>query len=121
MASVGGVTVEILRGNIAPQTQRVDTWHIPGRTGIGAQLMGLNQSSFSYQCILIAAQASVEGRLASLSALQGTIISVTDDFGETRANLHEIQVAVERYMTDNDTYPWFLLGGDRSGWLNCSS
>ncbi len=37
---------------------------------------------------------------------------------ETRANLHEIQVAVERYMTDNDTYPWFLLGGDQSGWLN---
>lgn len=35
---------------------------------------------------------------------------------ETKSNLHEIQVAVERYMTDNDTYPWFLLGGDSRGW-----
>ncbi|MCX6644834.1 MAG: type II secretion system protein [bacterium] len=35
---------------------------------------------------------------------------------ETKSNLHEIQVAIERYMADNDTYPWFLLGGDQTGW-----
>jgi hypothetical protein len=31
---------------------------------------------------------------------------------EARAGLHEIQVAVERYATDNKTYPPFLYGGD---------
>ncbi len=37
---------------------------------------------------------------------------------EVKANLHTIQIALERYMTDNSEYPHFLLGGDVDGWLN---
>jgi type II secretion system protein G len=36
---------------------------------------------------------------------------------EAKANLHTIQIAVERYNTDNKEYPPFLLGGDSDGWL----
>ena len=32
--------------------------------------------------------------------------------GEAKSNAHAIQVAVERYATDNGTYPSFLYGGD---------
>ena len=35
---------------------------------------------------------------------------------ETKSNLHTVQEAVERYFTDQGTYPDFLLGGDLSGW-----
>ena len=31
---------------------------------------------------------------------------------ETKSNLHTVQEAVERYFTDQGTYPDFLLGGD---------
>ena len=64
MASVGGVTVEILRGNVTPQMQRVRTWFVPGMNGIGAQQIGINQSAVSYSCILYGASGSVESRLA---------------------------------------------------------
>lgn len=36
---------------------------------------------------------------------------------ETKANLHTIQIALERYATDHSgTYPPFILGGDVRGW-----
>lgn len=40
---------------------------------------------------------------------------------EVKANCHTIQVALERYMTDNNEYPHYLLGGDIDGWLNWHS
>lgn len=36
---------------------------------------------------------------------------------EAKANLHTIQIAVERYQTDHHEYPPYLLGGDSDGWL----
>lgn len=36
---------------------------------------------------------------------------------EAKANLHTIQIAVERYNTDHHEYPPYLLGGDSDGWL----
>ncbi|MFH1676048.1 MAG: type II secretion system protein [bacterium] len=37
---------------------------------------------------------------------------------EVKANLHTIQIALERYMVDNGEYPDLLIGGDIEGWLN---
>lgn len=37
---------------------------------------------------------------------------------EVKSNCHTIQIALERYMTDNNEYPHYLLGGDIDGWLN---
>jgi hypothetical protein len=83
MATVNGVTVEILRGGQAPLTQSVDVWAVAGRSGTGAQLMGSNTSSFRYTAILYGAAANVQARLNALSAAQGTIGSIADDFGDT--------------------------------------
>ena len=35
---------------------------------------------------------------------------------ELKANCHTIQIALERYRTDNNEYPAYLLGGDIPGW-----
>lgn len=40
---------------------------------------------------------------------------------EVKANLHTIQIALERYATDNNEYPNFLIGGDVEGWLHWHS
>lgn len=40
---------------------------------------------------------------------------------EVKANCHTIQISLERYMTDNNEYPHYLLGGDIEGWLNWHS
>jgi prepilin-type N-terminal cleavage/methylation domain-containing protein len=40
---------------------------------------------------------------------------------EVKANCHTIQISLERYMTDTNEYPHYLLGGDIDGWLNWHS
>jgi prepilin-type N-terminal cleavage/methylation domain-containing protein len=35
---------------------------------------------------------------------------------EAKANLHMLQIAIERYAVDNGEYPRYLLGGDTQGW-----
>ncbi len=35
---------------------------------------------------------------------------------QVKSNIHTIQIALERYMTDNGQYPAYLLGGDIEGW-----
>ena len=35
---------------------------------------------------------------------------------EVKANIHTVQVAIERYDVDQARYPSFLLGGDTEGW-----
>jgi len=40
---------------------------------------------------------------------------------EVKANCHTIQISLERYMTDNNEYPHYLLGGDIDGWVNWHS
>lgn len=35
---------------------------------------------------------------------------------EVKANLHTIQIALERYNTDNKAYPAYIIGGDVDGW-----
>ncbi|MCX6644833.1 MAG: hypothetical protein NTY09_00525 [bacterium] len=40
---------------------------------------------------------------------------------ETKAGLHTIQEAVERYGVDNKEYPEYILGGDPEGWAGCRS
>ena len=37
---------------------------------------------------------------------------------EVKANCHTIQISLERYMTDNNEYPHYVLGGDIDGWMN---
>jgi hypothetical protein len=39
-----------------------------------------------------------------------------DRVAETKANIHTIQVSIERYYTDNGEYPPYLLGGDIDCW-----
>ncbi len=92
--SVGAVAIDFLRGNIAPQTQRVEAWFIPGRTGMGAQLMGSNQNRFAYRAVLYGTPAAVETRLVSLAAVQGTVVTITDDFGKARTNCLVMQVGI---------------------------
>lgn len=40
---------------------------------------------------------------------------------EVKANIHTIQIALERYSVDNNAYPTYLIGGDSDGWLNWHS
>lgn len=40
----------------------------------------------------------------------------TEREAQVKADIHIIQMAIERYYVDHETYPRFLLGGDQKGW-----
>lgn len=86
MATVGAVTVELLSGDSDPQSEQVDVWTVPGQDGVGAQLLGSNQSAFSYVATLFGSSSDVETRLVNLAAIQGTVITIVDDFSKTRTS-----------------------------------
>ncbi len=55
--------------------------------------------------------------LVLMVALPGFLVSRDEaKESEVKANLHTIQLALERYATDNDEYPGYLIGGDLDGW-----
>lgn len=105
MATLGAVTVDILRGNTTPVRTRVETWHVPGRTGIGAQLMGSNESAFAYEGVVYAATATAETTLAAVAALQGTVITIVDDHSQSRANclVTSVDIPDRRAVVHNGT------------------
>ena len=84
--SVGSVSVDILNGNVSPQSQAVETWAVAGVDGIGAQKMGEHKSGFVFVATLIQVQATLEARLVLLAAVQGTVVSIEDSFGEVWTN-----------------------------------
>lgn len=88
MASIGSVTTDILRGNSpAALLEQVATWETPGIDGVGALSIGKNGGNFAYTAIRYGSTAAAETFLSDLENLQGTVVSITDDFGEIYGSL----------------------------------
>ena len=87
MATIGGQTCTYLRGTLSPLRQRSKTWSLPGIDGYGIVLLGLGNS----QCELLAERldslANVGTWAYAVQALQGQIVSVENDLGESSSNL----------------------------------
>jgi hypothetical protein len=84
MASVGGITCDIVRPNTpTANKQRVETWVVPGLNGIGAQKLGLNDAEWEFTLVEFDTKANVFSWAASIEALQGTIITIVDDWDRT--------------------------------------
>ncbi len=55
--------------------------------------------------------------ILGIMALPGLLNTGHDSSeAKTKAKLHSIQIAVERYKVDREEYPPYLLGGDKEGW-----
>ncbi len=97
MAALGAVTVDILRGLVQPQKQRMDVWETPGVDGYGALKMGFGDAETDLQSVTFSADIAAARTLkGALGGLQGTVISLTDDWGTnfTRILVKEVGVIV---------------------------
>ena len=84
MASVGGVTCQIVRPNAPPlKKQRVVTWMVAGLTGIGAHKLGLNDSEWEFELVKFGTSAQCNTWAAAIGALQATIVTIIDDHADT--------------------------------------
>jgi type II secretory pathway pseudopilin PulG len=63
------------------------------------------------------AAVAVPAIIAITAFFPAFLVSKHDAFdAEAKANLHTIQIAVERYGVDMEEFPPYLLGGDFDGW-----
>lgn len=89
MSSIGTipVAVDILRERMAVLKQEVDVWRVLGLDGYGAMVLGLGSAESRITVIAYAAtNADADDLIDSLEQMQGTVQSITDDFGDTLDN-----------------------------------
>lgn len=97
MAAIGGVSCFSLHGPIGDLKERSETYQHPGFDGFGIQLLGQGDSNFNLIAKQIANIATVTAWKLAVEALQGTVVSVTDDTGETYTSLFVEDVKVGPY------------------------
>lgn len=93
MASIGGVSCDFVRGSSTTLKERLDVYPVPGVDGLGAQKLGRSDSSFRFEAMRLSTHGTVAAWFASIEALQGTVVSVTDDWGKTHTGLLIVEVS----------------------------
>ncbi len=92
--AIGGNACDLVKGTLRALKETIETWRLPGVDGYGAQLLGFGDSSWEFTGVKYDSNANIEAWFADLEALQGSIISITDDWGETYQRLLVTQVGV---------------------------
>lgn len=88
MAGIGGVACTFVKGALPRGlAQRVETWHVPGLSGQAGLLLGFSDGDFSVRAILYDSTANVTTWKVALEALQGTVVSIVDDWNVTTTGL----------------------------------
>jgi len=91
MASVGGISCTFVHadgGSIPPLRERSEKWHTTGIDGYGIQLLGKGDAEFAVRAVLVSNAAGIALWAASLQAIQGTLVSIIDDYGVTHTNCY---------------------------------
>jgi hypothetical protein len=96
MASIGGVTCTFLRGVVPPLKEEAALSRRPGIDGFEIQLTGLGDSAGQLSAVAYGTNAACVTFAASIAALQGQVVSVTDDHGTTRSGVFVHRVGQPR-------------------------
>lgn len=88
MAGIGGVNCTFVKteeGGCIPSVLRMrsEVWQIPGLSGYGIFQYGYGDSEFMVTGILYSNDAGIDIWAAAMYAIQGTIVSIVDDHGDT--------------------------------------
>lgn len=81
MAGIGGIRCDFVKGDIRDLKTRVTAYQQTGFGGWGAHIVGRGDSGFAFTGVLYERVGPIEVWIRSLEALQGTIVSIVDDFG----------------------------------------
>jgi hypothetical protein len=83
MAAIGGISCTFLRGQLPAKKARVRVWEIPGLDGVGAQILGLGDSGGELRAVQFGTYSQVVTWVALLEAMQGSLVTVVNDFGQS--------------------------------------
>ena len=101
--TIGAVACDLVRGDPKPQAQRLAVWYTPGIGSPGAHALGLGDGAFHVVAVEFAAAANLVTWHANLCALQGSVVSITNDWGTTYANCLITRVGPMVRTTANTT------------------
>ena len=86
MATVGGITCTYVRGHLPDNRQRVRTWAVSGLNGYGAKRTGLGDSEWWIEVEWKSTSTGANTFYAAIEALQGQIVTIVNDWGNTFTN-----------------------------------
>lgn len=112
--SIGSLTVDIIRGRPVALKDRVEAWEREGFDGYGARLNALGHGEFTlvsvkyiYGNSAATNKANAETHLSDAGLLQGTVVTVTDNWGTAYANC-----LVKRMAEENARKQKVIYKGD---------
>ena len=88
MSTIGGITVTFLRGQLMPTAETVEDITRPGKDGHAYRWLGERSEPQMLASLAdVTGLASATATCTAYRALQGSLVTVVDDFGDTRANV----------------------------------
>lgn len=93
MASIGDIPCTFVRPldyqSLAP---RIEVWVVPGVAGVGSRDLGRNDSAFAFEAVAYGTPEAMLAWFDSLRALQGSVVSIVDDYGTVYATCLVVRV-----------------------------
>jgi len=83
MASIGGVTCTFVRGTVPAIREEAEVFRRPGIDGYGIHLTGKGDGLAPLTAVLYSTDAGCDTWAASLFGLQGSLVTVVNDHGDT--------------------------------------
>lgn len=83
--SIGAVNCDMVKGIAPTKRSQVGIWRRPGVNSPGAHILG-KAGQFEFLAVEYAAFATVLAWAQSIEALIGTVVTITDDWGNAWAN-----------------------------------
>lgn len=86
MATFGGIACTFIHNQgVANLRQRIEMWVVPGVDNVGSRKLGASDSQWAFELVLYGSSANVEAWYSAICNLQGTVITIVDDWGTTYA------------------------------------
>jgi len=92
MANIGSVTCFRVIGTLPQPKMRLAVWTVPGIDGYGVQQLGNQDQPFDLSAVLYDTIANATAFKNALCALQGQIVTIVDDLGESTNNCVILEV-----------------------------
>lgn len=109
--SVGTLAVDIVRGRPVELKDRVEVWEREGYDGIGARLNADGHGEFALKTVkyihggnAATNKANAETHIADAAALQGTVVTVEDNWGAQYQNCLVRRLAEENLSKQKVIY-----------------
>ncbi len=99
--TIGGIQCTFLHERAwQPLKQTVEIWHVPGHDGFGGQILGKGDSPCQYEAKKLDSDANCESWATSIYALQGTVVTVINEWGNQRDNVLVVSARFQAKVAD---------------------